>query len=206
MSWIDGARARLALLFSARAADARFSEEIAFHIDMETERLRREEGLDAVEARRRALVAFGGVVNHKEALHDGRPLRWLGGLSLDFRLGLRMLRKYPGLTIVGSVAMAFAIWVGAVTFEMVRVFVNPTLPLPGGDRIVQIHTWDAEASREESRTLHDFVVWRAALTSVTELGAYRDVTRNLFAAPGAAVPPPWRRSPPRRSGSPRVRR
>jgi putative ABC transport system permease protein len=110
MSWIHGARARLALLFSARAADARFNEEIAFHIDMESERLRREEGLDEAEARRRALVAFGGVVNHREALHDGRPLRWLSGFSLDFKLGVRMLVKYPGLTIVGSLAMAFAIW------------------------------------------------------------------------------------------------
>jgi hypothetical protein len=153
MSWIDGARARLVLLLSARRAEARFSEEIEFHIDMETERLRREEGLSADDARRRALIAFGGVVNHKEALHDGRGLRWLGGLSLDFRLGLRMLVKYPGLTIVGSIAMAFAIWVGAVTFEMVTLLLHPRLPLPGGDRIVQIHSWDMAASEEESRTL-----------------------------------------------------
>ena len=188
MSWIDGARARLALLFSARRAEARFKEEIDFHIDMEAERLCREEGLSAGDARRRALIAFGGIVNHKEALHDGRGLRWLGGLSLDFRLGVRMLVKYPGLTIVGSIAMAFAIWVGAVTFEMVTMLVHPTLPLPGGDRIVQIHSWDMAASEEESRTLHDFVVWRDDLKSVTDLGAYRNVTRNLFAAPEDARP------------------
>ena len=188
MSWIDGARARLALLLSAKRAESRFSEEIAFHIDMETERLRREEGLSARDARRRALIAFGGVVNHKEALHDGRGLRWLGSLSLDFRLGARMLVKYPGLTIVGSIAIAFAIWVGAVTFEMVTMLVHPTLPLPGGDRIVQIHSWDVAASKEESRTLHDFVVWRDALKSLTDLGAYRNVTRNLFAAPEDARP------------------
>ena len=188
MSWIDGVRARLALLSSARRAEARFSEEVEFHIDMETERLRREEGLEADEARRRALVAFGGVVNHKEALHDGRGLRWLGGLSLDFRLGVRMLVKYPGLTIVGSIAMAFAIWAGAVTFEMVTLLTHPRLPLPGGDRVVQIHSWDMAASDEESRTLHDFVVWRDAVKSVTDLGAYRNLTRNLFASPEDARP------------------
>ncbi len=188
MSWADGARARLALLFSRKAAAARFDEEIGFHIEMETERLRRDEGLDAREARRRALVAFGGVVNHREALHDGRGLRWFGGLSLDFRLGVRMLVKYPGLTIVGSVAMAFAIWVGAVTFEMVRLFAHPTLPLPAGERVVQIGTWDQEASQPERRVLHDFVVWREALTSVADLGAWRDVTRNLIVGPGDARP------------------
>jgi putative ABC transport system permease protein len=72
----------------------------------------------------------------------------------------------------------------------VKVFVNPTLPLPGGDRIVQLRMWDMEASHEEPRTLHDFAAWRTALTSVTELGAYRDVTRNLFVAPGDARPVP----------------
>ncbi len=31
----------------------------------------------------------------------------------DFRLGVRMLRRYPGLTIVNSLALAFVFAVGA---------------------------------------------------------------------------------------------
>ena len=189
MSWVDGARARLALVFSRKAAESRFSEEIGFHIEMETERLRREEGLDAGEARRRALAAFGGVENHREALRDGRGLRWLGGLSLDFKLGARMLVKYPGLTAVGGLAMAFAIWVGVVTFEMVTLLSYPTLPLPGGDRVVKIRNWDAEASREEPRVVHDFVAWRGSLRSVTDLGAFRDRTLNLITRAGGDARP-----------------
>ena len=41
--------------------DAAMSEEMRFHIEMEADRLTRERGLDPREARRRALVAFGGV-------------------------------------------------------------------------------------------------------------------------------------------------
>jgi hypothetical protein len=41
----------------------------------------------------------------------------LRGVSLDFRLGLRLLVKHIGLTAVGTVAMAFAIWTGIVAFE-----------------------------------------------------------------------------------------
>src|SRR5688572_21906385 len=115
-------------------------------------------------------------------------LHRVGGFSLDIRLGLRMLRKYPGLTLIGGLAMAFAIWVGAVTFEVATLFVHPTLPLPGGDRIVQLRNWDVEASEEESRTVHDFLVWREALSSVTDLGAYRDVARNLITSDGVARP------------------
>lgn len=101
MSWLSAARARLHLLFAGRAAESRMDEEIAFHVAMETDRLVREERLSPEEARRRALVAFGGVTQHKEALREGRGLAWLGGLSLDMKLALRMLRKYPGLTEIG---------------------------------------------------------------------------------------------------------
>src|SRR5688572_26453794 len=73
------------------------NEEMRFHVDMETERLQRELGLDAAEARRRAAVAFGGVEKYKEAGRDARGLGWLSGLTLDLKLGGRMLVKYPGL-------------------------------------------------------------------------------------------------------------
>jgi putative ABC transport system permease protein len=188
MSWLHAARTRVRLLFARRAAESRMEEEFRFHLEMEAERLVREQGLDAAEARRRAFVAFGGVEQHKEALRDDRGLAWLGGLRLDLKLGVRMLVKYPGLTLVGGLAMAFAIWVGAVTFEMVTLFLNPSLPLPGGDRIVQMRNWDAEASAAEPRVLHDFVAWRESLRSVTDLGAYRDITVNLIARAGDARP------------------
>ena len=45
MSWFHAARARLRLL-APRAAESRFDSEIGFHIEMETERLAREQQLD----------------------------------------------------------------------------------------------------------------------------------------------------------------
>src|ERR687893_1151433 len=130
MSWLEGSRARLRLLFDRRAAESRMTNEIGFHVDMETERLVREQGLDAVEARRRAVVAFGGIERHKEELRDGRGRAWFDAFSLDLKLGGRMLVKYPGLTVVGGLAMAFAIWAGAVVFQVMMLAFNPTLPLP----------------------------------------------------------------------------
>src|SRR5215207_6287980 len=179
MSWLEGSRARLCLLFARRAAESRMDQEFRFHIEMETERLMREKGLGAGEARRRALVAFGGVEKHKEALRDGRGLAWLGGMSLDMKLGFRMLVKYPGLTIIGGLAMAFSIWIGALVFEGVRTFLSPSLPLPGGDRIVMIKNWDVADRSTEKRTLYDYGVWRDAVKSVTDMSVYRNVARNL---------------------------
>jgi hypothetical protein len=45
MSWFHAARTRLGLLVARRAAEARMDEEMRFHLDMETERLQRDEGL-----------------------------------------------------------------------------------------------------------------------------------------------------------------
>jgi putative ABC transport system permease protein len=188
VSAIDAVRARFALLRSRSQTDARFSEEIAFHIEMETARFEREEGLPHAGARRRAMVAFGGVEGHKEALRDGRGLRWLGGLSLDFTLAVRMLRKYPGLTLVGGLAFAFAIWVAAVAFELVGQVLSPRLPLPDAARVVALENWDAAAGRRESRVLHDFADWRAGLKSIDHLGAYRLVERNVITRDGDSRP------------------
>jgi putative ABC transport system permease protein len=115
-----------------------------------------------------------------------RRFAWASGLSLDIRLGGRMLAKYPGITLVGGLAMAFAIWFGTVTFEMIGQFIYPTIPLPGGERLVKIQNWDVARSAAEPRVVHDFLIWRDQLRTVTDLGAFRDVPRNLT-APGGEI-------------------
>jgi predicted permease len=180
-------RKRLRALVFTETVDRELDEELAFHIDMETAKNVRA-GMDADEARRRAKLAFGATRHYKAETRNARWLWWLPGFMLDLRLGGRMLRKYPGLTIVGGLAMAFGIWFGTLTFEMVRLVVAPTLPLPGGDRIVQLRLWDTEASRVEPRALHDYMMWRQSLRSVGDLGAFTDATRNVFADDGEARP------------------
>ena len=81
------------------------------------------------------------------------PLR---GLSLDVRLGLRLLVKHIGLTVVGTIAMAFAIWGGIVAFEFYTQIMHPRLPLAGGAQIVGIVMVDTASRGERAPTLHDF--------------------------------------------------
>lgn len=109
-------------------------------------------------------------------------------VPLDIKLGFRMVAKYPGLTVVGGLAMAFAIWVGAVTFNMVTLFTSPSLSLPGGDRIVQLQNWDLSRSEAEPRSLRDFLAWQSSLASVTDLGAWRDINANLRASDNVSRP------------------
>jgi putative ABC transport system permease protein len=112
---------------------------------------------------------------------------WASGFTLDLKLGLRMLVKYPGLTIIGGLAMAFGIWFGAVTVQMFSVISSTKLPLPDGDRIVKIHSEDLKASQPEDRVLYDYQLWRTA-RSITDIGAYRHKSVNLVGTVTSAAP------------------
>jgi putative ABC transport system permease protein len=108
--------------------------------------------------------------------------------ALDFRLGLRMLRRYPGITTVATVAIAVAVGLGSAYFEAVDKFLNPRLDIPGGDRVVSIFNWDVKRLDVEPRSLHDFAIWRAQLKTVDNLGASNEFIRNLATEDGRVEP------------------
>jgi putative ABC transport system permease protein len=173
-----------------RRVDADLKEEFRLHMEMRAADLMRA-GMTPAEAARKARAEFGSTEDHVEKARRARGLAWFDELRfswLDLKLGARMLVKYPVLTIVGGFSMAFAIWVGAGTFEAVRQLVFPAIPLPDSDRIVTLRNWDAATNRQELRSTHDFVAWRDALESVDDLGAYRTLARNLMITEGQAEP------------------
>jgi predicted permease len=108
--------------------------------------------------------------------------------SLDFKVGFRLLLRYPGLTIVGGLAMAFAIAVSAAAFEIVDQLVDPTLPLDEGDRVVAIRMRDLTTGDYRDQTIADLLRRRESLTTVEQLGAFRTQERNLTLPGGSPEP------------------
>jgi putative ABC transport system permease protein len=90
-----------------------------------------------------------------------------------------MLARYPGLTVVGTVAIAVAIALGTTYFEAVNKFKNPRLPIRDADRVVSLRNWNAEEFQPEARSLHDFAIWREQVKTVENLGAAIVFVRNL---------------------------
>ncbi len=105
---------------------------------------------------------------------------------LDVKLGMRMLVRYPGLSLAGAFAIAVVVACGtaAAAFDAV---VNGSLPFADGDRIVAIENWDTRTNEPRPLVLHDLAEWRG-LESVEEVGAYRLMKRNLAAAGRPADP------------------
>jgi predicted permease len=177
-AWVR-ARSMWRALWRPDRLDGAMHEEMRFHIDMEAERLVRERGLPVQEARRQAYVAFGGVEKYKEEGRAVRGLQWIDAVSLDTRLGVRMLLKYRGLTFVGGFAMAVAIALGVTSFEVLTEILEPGLPLDQGDRVVAVQYATTTPGEAERRVLHDFASWRDEITSVEHLAAFRTVQHSL---------------------------
>src|SRR5690349_20279288 len=92
---------RLLSFFRIGAAEAELSHEIRSHVQLlEDEQCA--EGKSRDEARLAARRTFGGVEQAKEHHRDTRGFRWLEDSRIDFKLGVRMLVKYPGLSIIGG--------------------------------------------------------------------------------------------------------
>ena len=117
-----------------------------------------------------------------------KPSRAIRFSALDFKVGFRMLARYPGLTIVGTVAIAVAIALGTLYFEAIGKFMNPRLPGPEGARIVSIQSWDASAMGPETRLLTDYKVWHEQVRTISPLGAAVVFVRNLATEDGLVQP------------------
>ena len=117
--------------------------------------------------------------------HTHRSLRFSW---LDFKVGFRMLVRYPGLTIVGTAAIAVAIALGTLYFEALNKWQNPRLPVRDADRVISIRAWDDSVMGVEPRSLHDFAIWREQLKSVDLVGAAITFERNLATEDGVVQP------------------
>lgn len=121
------------------------------------------------------------------------PPSLLGGWWLDVKLGWRMLRRYPVLTLIGVLSIAVAVGASAGFFAVSQNFLDPTLPIPEGDRLVGIQNWDVATNQPAIFGLHDFGVWRDELESVEEVGAFSPFQPNLILEDGRSVSIPGSR-------------
>ncbi len=193
LSFITGLLARLRSwlrsLTGRSHLEAELQEEFRHHIELETSRLEGQ-GYPRREAARRAHLEFGHVESYREAARTAKGLRLIDEARfswIDVKLALRMLIKYPGLTLVAMIALAVGIPVGMAPMHLSNAFEAP-LPEDIGDRVRAIRYWNPTTSLVENPTYYEYSVWRSELVTFSALGATRTAAYNVFSEDGGAAP------------------
>jgi putative ABC transport system permease protein len=167
--------ARLRGFLRSRSLDSDFNHELEAHLAMSTEdKIRR--GMTPEDARREARLELGGLTQLREAGRAARGLPWLESFALDIRFGLRMLCKSWGVTLIGGLAMAIAVAIGASVFAIVHACNGDTLPLEEGDRVVRLVSRGRAGG---STSVDDFEWWRQRMRSVTDISAFTTSERFM---------------------------
>jgi predicted permease len=165
-----------------RRADDDLRRELDSHLEIAEEALR-QRGHSAREAARLARVQFGRADSALDSMREQRSLPGLSTFALDVKLGIRMLRKSWGLTLVGGLAITIATAIGVGGSEFVRDLFAPKLPLDDGDRIVRLYHTDSESARSAA-SLYDLEAWRKSASSLEHLGAYTTLDQGLVSDRG----------------------
>ncbi len=119
------------------AVEREMDEEMRFHLDMETRKWI-ERGFSPEEARRNALLSFGGVEQHKESCLDETGAPVIETLLQDIRYGARGLRRNPVFAAAAVVTLALGIGANAAIFSVVHGVFLQALPYGGGERLVRL--------------------------------------------------------------------
>jgi len=179
MSRFKGLVARARSVFGARSSEQRMEEEFEFHVEMETRRLVDREGLSPREARRRALVSFGGLDTHREEMRDGRGARWLDDTFVDLRHALRSMRRSPGFAIAVALTLGVGIGVNGIVFGAVDSLLFRPIPAHDPSRLVALFNVDARSKQPFSMGYEDYVDFRDKSGAFDGLAAMTDSPLNL---------------------------
>ncbi len=106
-------------------------------------------------------------------------------LLTDLRSGVRMLVKYPTLSIVAIVTLGLGIGLSTTVFCVVNGGLFKGLPFPDADRIVAVvGTNPAQNQPRQPISVQDLAVWKQRQTSFEKFGVYNFLPMNLSTEEG----------------------
>ena len=169
---------RIFSIFRKRKLDDDFSEELAAHIDMAIEENIRA-GMSPAEARRQALIRFGGVEAARELHRDARGLPIIENIALDVRYAIRMLRKNPGFSLAVIITLALCIGANTAIYSMLDALIFKPLPFPESDRIVSVYNQFNETMRGSRSNIPQYLEFKENTDAFESLALWRTQEYNL---------------------------
>jgi predicted permease len=183
---------RFRALFRRIQLNAELDEELQDHVERETEKYLRS-GLPADEARRRALVALGGVEQVRQQTRDSRGTIMIEQMLQDLRYGLRSLCRNRAFTAVFVLTLGLGIGSCTAIFSLMTAVMFPPLPYGDAKQLVYITTPNQNMKQIPPEAVTpdyaDFADMRRGNHSFTEMTQFeqRICKLNGISLNGAAV-------------------
>jgi predicted permease len=137
MGMLREALNRVRSFFHKQQRDAELDAELAVHLELAVEENMRS-GLSPEEARRQALICFGGVEQAKEQQREARGLIKLDILLQDLKYTFRTLSRDRGFTMVAILILGLGIGANIAVFSVVNTLLLRPLPFPNAQHLVWI--------------------------------------------------------------------
>ncbi|MEP6491424.1 MAG: ABC transporter permease [bacterium] len=187
---------RLRDLVRGRRLDRDVSDEISFHIEMQTAALI-SKGMPAGRARAKAESDFGVGAQITDHVREARGMtasNVVDDAARDLRFAVRSLSRTPAFSVVAVVTLALGIGATTAMFSVVSGVLLSGLPYPDADRIVALSeraTYDGKSFsssvsapnfhdwREQARSIEHMTALRGGETTV--LGLAEPVRANVYA-------------------------
>jgi predicted permease len=129
--------------------EAEMEAELSHHLEQLTGDLVRA-GHSPAEAARRARIALGSPVVHKDGMRASLGLRLWDDLGTDIRYGARRLRRDPGFTAIAVLSLAMAIGANTGIFSITNQLLYARLNVPHPDQL-RLLRWD----QDDKSVVHD---------------------------------------------------
>jgi len=122
--------------FRRSAPDAKLDSELRFHIDaLIDENIA--SGMSPQQARRQAMLEFGGHEQIKEQLRDVYRVRIMDASITNLKSAFRFIRKSPSFSLAVILTLALGIGANSAVFSAIDAILLQPLPFPNGRRSIQ---------------------------------------------------------------------
>src|SRR5713101_5916831 len=132
-------------LFGKGALDAQLDKELRFHIEKLTNDYIAE-GMTPEEARRRAVLEFGGREQVKEEVREVYCIRFLDATVANIKSAFRFIRKSPTFSATVILTLALAIGANSAVFSAIDAILLKPLPFPDADQLMRVDQYNPKTS------------------------------------------------------------
>ncbi|HWE48359.1 MAG TPA: ABC transporter permease, partial [Bryobacteraceae bacterium] len=148
---------RLGRLFSTTRREREWKAEFESHLEMHTEDKMRA-GLSAEEARRQALIEFGGLASTKDSMRDQAGFVWLDTALRDVGYAFRALRRSPAFTVTAILSLTLGLGASLAVFTVADNLLIRPLPYRDASRLLMI--WESHVDPHNVVSPANYLDWK----------------------------------------------